>query len=116
MRGPRSRHLVADTHAGSNLTVACFGDGADGPRRCPEVGEELLAATYGRPGEVRQGGGVDGLNAAVCRGDTIRQNDLNTFIKALSAKASVKFGPTGVNSFREMGAKNKRHYVVTDPG
>ena len=83
---------------------------------CVVVGEELLAATYGRPGEVRQGGGVDGLNAAVCRGDTIRQNDLNTFIKALSAKASVKFGPTGVNSFREMGAKNKRHYVVTDPG
>ena len=44
MRGPRSRHLVADTHAGSNLTVACFGDGTDGQRRCPQVGEELLGA------------------------------------------------------------------------
>lgn len=76
------------------------------------VGEEFLASAYGRPGEVRQGGGKDGLNAAVCKGDTIRQNDLNTFIKALGAKASIKFGPTGVNSFREMGANNKRHYVV----
>ena len=47
MCGPRltrSRPLVADTHAGSNLTVACFGDGTDGPRRCPQVGEELLGA------------------------------------------------------------------------
>jgi indole-3-glycerol phosphate synthase len=79
---------------------------------CIVVGEELLATTYGRPGEVRQGGGVDGLNAAVCKGDTIRQNDLNTFIKALGAKASIKFGPTGVNSFREKGANAKRHYVV----
>jgi hypothetical protein len=45
-----------------------------------------MATVYGRPGEVRQGGGVDGLNAAVCKGDTIRQNDINTFIKALGAK------------------------------
>jgi indole-3-glycerol phosphate synthase len=79
---------------------------------CVVVGEELLATTYGRPGEVRQGGGVDGLNAAVCKGDAIRQNDLNTFIKALGAKASLKFGPTGVNSFRERGANSKRHYIV----
>ena len=83
---------------------------------CVVVGEELLAATYGRPGEVRQGGGVDGLNAAVCRGDTIRQNDLNTFILALSAKASVKFGPTGVGSFRERGAKSYRYRIIDDPG
>ena len=48
----------------------------------------MLTNTHylGRPGEVRQGGGKEGLNAAVCKGDTIRQNDLNTFIKALSAK------------------------------
>jgi len=117
---------IALAHCGENAQVLMALGGVktlddawrlrDAGYGCVVVGEELLAATYGRPGEVRQGGGVDGLNAAVCRGDTIRQNDLNTFIKALSAKASVKFGPTGVNSFREMGAKNKRHYVVTDPG
>lgn len=68
-----------------------------------------MAATYGRPGEVRQGGGKEGLSASVCLGDTIRQNDINTFIKALGAKASVKFGPTGVNSFREKVHSNRTY-------
>ena len=31
-------------HAGYNLSVACVGDGAGGPRRCPPVGEVLLGA------------------------------------------------------------------------
>ena len=31
-------------HAGYNLSVACVEDGTGGPRRCPAVGEMLLAA------------------------------------------------------------------------
>ena len=118
--GIQASLALADLVSGTEVLMALGGiktlDDAwklrDAGFGCVVVGEELLATTYGRPGEVRQSGGVDGLNAAVCTGDAIRQNDLNTFIKALGAKASLKFGPTGVNSFREKGANSKRHYIV----
>eukprot|EP00960_Hanusia_phi_P034231 750930-Hanusia_phi.AAC.5 len=90
---------------------------------CVSVGDELLTASFGLEGEVRQVGGKEGLGAAVVshgsglrmgevRGDVIRENDVKAFVRGMTAKASTKFGPSSLNSFREAGAKFKRHYVV----
>jgi len=76
------------------------------------IGEMLLTAAYGKEGEVRQGGGKEGMGATVMRTDTLKQDDLNSLVRGLTIKASLKYGPTSAGAFKEKGAKFKKHYEV----